>query len=127
MAADGAAGTYPKQRALLRRLFDAAVAAVDPARCVPPQLDGLGATAGRIVVVGAGKAAAAMARAVEDHWRGDPARLSGFVVTRYGHAVPCRRIEVAEAAHPVPDAAGMAAAQRALAAVQGLKIGRAHV
>jgi hydroxypyruvate reductase len=66
---------------------------------------------------GAGKAAAAMARAVEDHW---PGELSGLVVTRYGHGVPCRRIEVVEAAHPVPDEAGRAAAARILAAVQGL-------
>lgn len=120
MAADGAAHTYPEQRALLARMFAAAVAAVAPARCLPPHLRALDDAPGRTVVVGAGKAAAAMAKAVEDHWRGDPAKLSGFVVTRYGHAVPCQRIEVIEAAHPVPDAAGMAAAQRALAAVANL-------
>ncbi|MDO8930828.1 MAG: glycerate kinase [Rhodocyclaceae bacterium] len=121
MSADGATG-YPEQRALLRRLFDAAVAAVAPSRCVPPYLRALNQEPppGRIVVVGAGKAAAAMAQAVEEHWTGDPAKLSGFVVTRYGHAVPCKRIEVVEAAHPVPDAAGMAAAQRAPDAVAGL-------
>src|SRR5580658_1138219 len=61
--------------------------------------------------------AAAMARAVEDNWAGD---LSGLVVTRYGYDVPCRRIEIVEAAHPVPDAAGLAAAGRILQLVQGL-------
>jgi len=71
-------------------------------------------------VVGAGKAAAAMARAVEANWRGDLDRLSGLVVTRYGHGVPCQRIEVIEAAHPVPDAAGAQAAERILRSVGGL-------
>ena len=109
------------QRALLRGLFDAAVAAADPARCLPAWLPAPpDLPAGRTVVVGAGKAAAAMARAVEDHWRGDPQRLSGMVVTRYGHGVPTRRIEVVEAAHPAPDAAGQRAAARILDAVSGL-------
>src|ERR1700677_1909392 len=72
---------------------------------------------GGLIVVGAGKASAAMAQAVEDHW---PGPLSGLVVTRYGYAVPCGRIEIVEAAHPVPDAAGMRAAERMLALVQGL-------
>ena len=102
-------------RAILRALFDTAVAAVDPARCVPPALPE--PPAGRTVVVGAGKAAAAMARAVEAHWSGP---LSGLVVTRYGHAVTTRAIEVVEAAHPVPDAAGRAAAGRILDAVRAL-------
>ena len=62
---------------------------------------------GRTIVVGAGKASAAMAKAVEEHW---PGPLEGLVVTRYGHGVPCRRIEIVEAAHPVPDAAGRDAA-----------------
>ncbi|WP_340117659.1 glycerate kinase [Pelagibius sp. 7325] len=105
--------------ALLRRLFDAALAAADPAKAVPrflppPPPKGSG---GRTIVVGAGKAAGAMARAVEDNWDGD---LQGLVVTRYGHAVPCRRIEVVEAAHPVPDQAGLDAAGRILRMVQGL-------
>ncbi|MDZ7866976.1 glycerate kinase [Acidovorax sp.] len=107
----------PQQR-LLRRMFDAAIASAQPALCVPPHLpspSSLGT--GRLVVIGAGKASAAMARAVEDHWHGP---LSGLVVTRYGHAVPCQRIEIVEAAHPVPDAAGMAAAQRMLELVAGL-------
>jgi hydroxypyruvate reductase len=116
--------SYARQRALLRRLFDTAVAAADPARCLPAWLpalpDSLQSPKRRTVVVGAGKAAAAMARAVEDHWRGDPARLSGIVVTRYGHGVPTQRIEVVEAAHPTPDAAGQVAATRILEAVRGL-------
>lgn len=102
-------------RDLLRRMFDAAVAVAQPARCVPPHLPPR--PAGRLVVVGAGKASAAMARAVEDHW---PGPLSGLVVTRHGHAVPCSRIEIVEAAHPVPDAAGEAAARRMLGLVQDL-------
>ncbi|NIC40137.1 glycerate kinase [Aquabacterium sp. A08] len=110
----------PPER-LLRHLFDAAVASAQPARCVPPHLPTpaeLGR--GRLVVIGAGKASAAMAQAVERHWAGDPQRLSGLVVTRHGYAVPCERIEIVEAAHPVPDAAGLQAAQRLLQLVQGL-------
>jgi hydroxypyruvate reductase len=93
----------------LRRLFDAAVAAADPALCVPAHLPK--PPKGRTVVVGGGKASAAMARAVEDHW---PGEVSGLVVTRYGCAVPCERIEIVEAAHPVPDANGLQAAGRIL-------------
>ncbi len=100
---------------LLRAMFHAAIAAAQPARCVPPFLPE--PPKGRLVVIGAGKASAAMVRAVEDHW---PGPLSGLVVTRHGHAVPCERIEVVEAAHPVPDAAGEAAARRILERVQGL-------
>jgi len=102
-------------RRLLRDMFDAAVAAAQPALCVPRHLPA--PPKGRLVVIGAGKASAAMARAVEDHWQ---APLAGLVVTRYGHAVPCRRIEIVEAAHPVPDAAGEAAARRLLQIVDGL-------
>jgi len=102
-------------RELLLRLFDAAVAAVSAAKCLPPRLPA--PPRGRTIVVGGGKAGAAMAKAVEEHWRGP---LSGLVVTRYGHAVPCERIEVVEAAHPVPDAAGRRAAARMLEAVKGL-------
>ena len=105
----------PDPRALLRRMFDAAVAAAQPAHNLPPHLPA--PPKGRLVVIGAGKASAAMARAVEEHWAGS---LSGLVVTRYGHAVPCRRIEIVEAAHPVPDAAGLAAARRMLDAVRAL-------
>lgn len=96
-------------RDLLRRMFDAAVEAAQPARCVPPHLAGV--PRGRLIVVGAGKASAAMAAAVEGAW---PGELSGLVVTRYGHAVACSRIEIVEASHPVPDAAGVAAAERIL-------------
>jgi hydroxypyruvate reductase len=102
-------------RDLLRRLFEAALGAADPARRVPPYLPA--PPKGRTIVVGAGKAAAKMARAVEDNWGGP---LTGLVVTRYGHGVPCDRIEVVEAAHPVPDAAGQQAAARILAMAQGL-------
>jgi glycerate 2-kinase len=102
-------------RSLLRALLDAALAAADPARVLPPRLPP--PPPGRTVVVGAGKAAAAMARAVEQHW---PRPLSGLVITRYSHGVPCKHIEVVEAAHPVPDAAGTAAAQRILDSVRGL-------
>ena len=105
-------------RDLLRRMFDAAIASAQPALCVPPYLpspESLGT--GRLIVIGAGKASAAMARAVEDHWTGP---LSGLVVTRYGYGVPCEHIEIVEAAHPVPDAAGLAAAQRMLQVVHGL-------
>lgn len=102
-------------RRVLERMFEAAVAAASPDVCVPPHLPSR--PLGRTIVVGAGKGAAAMARAVEDHWTAD---LTGLVVTRYGHAVPCKRIEVVEAAHPVPDAAGRDAARRILDMVQGL-------
>lgn len=105
----------PPARTLLRQMFDAAIAAAQPALCVPPQLPA--PPRGRLVVIGAGKASAAMARAVEDHWRGP---LSGLVVTRHGYRVPCERIEIVEAAHPVPDASGLAAAKRMLQLVQGL-------
>ena len=102
-------------RLFLSSLFDAALEAARPERVVPPAIPADADLAtGRVVVVGAGKASAAMARALEDHWPGDPARLSGLVLTRYGHAVPCRRIEIVEAAHPVPDAAGRDAALRLL-------------
>jgi glycerate 2-kinase len=112
---------YPDQRALLRALFDAAVAAADPAHCVPPHLPKLHELPkGRTVVVGAGKAAAAMALAVETHWPGDKTKLSGLVVTRYGHGLPTQLIEVVEAAHPVPDAAGVFAARRIRDMMHGL-------
>ncbi|WP_059410878.1 glycerate kinase type-2 family protein [Cupriavidus basilensis] len=102
-------------RALLRDLFDTAVASVSASHCLPPQLPA--PPRGRTVVIGAGKAAAAMAQAVERHWQGE---LSGLVVTRYGHGAPCGRIEVVEAAHPVPDEAGQQAARRMVELVGGL-------
>ena len=105
----------PVGETLLRTLFDEAVARASPARCVPPHLPR--PPKGRTVVVGAGKAAAAMAKVTEDNW---PGPLEGLVVTRYGHGVPCRRIEVVEAAHPVPDPAGEQAAARILGMVRTL-------
>lgn len=101
--------------ALLRQMFDAAVASAQPALCIPPHLPA--PPRGRLVVIGAGKASAAMARAVEENW---PGPLTGLVVTRYGYAVPCARIEILQAAHPVPDQSGLLASERILAAVQGL-------
>jgi hydroxypyruvate reductase len=100
---------------LLRATFAAAIEAASPARCVPPILPA--PPAGRTVVIGAGKAAAAMARAVEAHWDGE---LGGTVVVPHGHAVACERIEVLESAHPVPAAAGLHAAGRLLERVRGL-------
>ncbi|MBL8394977.1 MAG: glycerate kinase [Candidatus Accumulibacter sp.] len=99
----------------LHGLFAAATAAARPERCVPPQLPA--ERSGRLLVVGAGKASAAMARAVEEHW---PGPLSGLVVTRYGFGVPCQRIAIVEAAHPLPDAAGQAAAIAILQRVSNL-------
>ncbi len=99
----------------LRALLAAALAAADPSLVLRHRLPE--PVSGRTVVVGAGKAAAAMARAFEASW---PGPLDGLVLTRYGHAVPCRRIEVVEASHPVPDAAGMRAAERILDLARGL-------
>ncbi|MFM7346576.1 MAG: glycerate kinase [Tagaea sp.] len=102
-------------RDLLRALFDAAVSAAQPSLRVPAFLPAR--PKGRAIVVGAGKASAAMAKAVEDHW---DAEMSGLVVTRYGHGAPCKKIEIVEAAHPVPDAAGMNGAARMRELVRGL-------
>ncbi len=102
-------------RELLTALFEAAVAAADPALAIPGRLPE--PPRGRTVVVGAGKAAAAMAAAVEREWTGP---LSGLVVTRDGHGCPTRSIEVIEAAHPVPDQRGRAAAGRILELVSCL-------
>ncbi|AUW57005.1 glycerate kinase [Sphingobium sp. SCG-1] len=114
--APGVAVTTPvPPQVVLRRMFDAAVASALPELCVPPALPLR--PSGRTIVVGAGKAAAAMARAVEANWDGP---LSGLVITRYGHAVPCRQIEVVEARHPVPDEAGVQATERLCAHLQGL-------
>lgn len=106
-------GDEGRVRAMLRDLFAAALAAADPMRCVPPHLPGI-ATSGRIVVVGAGKASAEMARAVEGRAReeGWLERIEGLVVTRYGHGAACEQIEIVEASHPVPDNAGVEAAER---------------
>ncbi len=100
---------------LLQSLFSAAIAAADPALRVPPFLPTV--PRGRTIVVGAGKASAAMALAVEQHWK---ATLTGLVITRYGHGAPCRSIEIVEASHPVPDANGRDAALRLGELVKGL-------
>ncbi len=102
-------------RTLLNDLFRAALEVADPAYSLPLHLPPR--PAGRTLVLGAGKAAAAMAAAVEAAWDGP---LEGLVVTRYGHGVPTRAIEVVEAAHPVPDAAGQRAARRIFELAQGL-------
>jgi glycerate 2-kinase len=94
-------------RELLRGMFDAASASAQPSRCVPPHLPA--PPKGHTIVVGAGKASAAMAKALDENWRGD---VDDLVVTRYGYSAPCCRIEIIEAAHPVPDAARVTAAQR---------------
>lgn len=105
---------HPRQ--LLLDLYASAVGAVSADKCLPPFLPSA-PPKGRTLVIGAGKGAAAMAKAAEDHWQGD---IEGLVVTRYGHAVDCKRIEVVEAAHPVPDEAGRRAAARMLQMVRGL-------
>ena len=100
-------------------LFEAVIAAVDPARCVPPNL--LEPPQGCTIVIGAGKSVASMARVIEERLAGD---LLGLVVRRYGHAVPTSRIQVREAAHPVPDAAGLKAARPS--ALSAILLGRAR-
>jgi glycerate 2-kinase len=105
-----------RQATLLRKMFDAAVSAAQPETCVPPFLPAY-PQRGRLVVIGVGKASAAMARAAEAHY-GRP--LEGLVVTRYGHSVACDGVEILEAAHPLPDTAGRAAAARILALANGL-------
>jgi hydroxypyruvate reductase len=102
-------------RSLLERLFLQAVAQAQPALAVERHLPA--PPKGRTVVIGAGKASAQMAKAFETAWSGD---ISGLVVTRYGYAEACERIEIVEAAHPVPDQAGQMAAQRLLELVSGL-------
>jgi glycerate 2-kinase len=102
-------------RALLEESFRAAVAAADPLKIVAPRLPP--PPRGRTFVAAAGKAAAAMAAAVEAHWSG---QLSGIAITRYGHGVATQRVRVVEAGHPVPDEAGEAAAREILAEVKRL-------
>jgi glycerate 2-kinase len=105
----------PLAKALLQSMFAAAIAAAQPSHCIAAHLPAT--PKGRLIVIGAGKASAEMARAVEQHWTGS---LEGLVVTRYGYAVPCQHIEIVEAAHPVPDQAGLIVARRILNKVQGL-------
>ncbi len=102
-------------RLLLRKMFDAAIASAQPALCLPQHLPPR--PKGRTLVVGAGKASAAMAQALENAWDGP---LEGVVVTRYGYTQPCKRIEIVEAAHPVPDEAGISAARKIAGKVQNL-------
>jgi glycerate 2-kinase len=106
----------PEPASLLRDTLTAAVKAVTPGPALVPHLPP--PPKGRLVVVGAGKAAAAMAQVVESHYEGTD--LTGLVITRYGHSLPTHRIEVVEAGHPVPDEAGERATQRLLELVQGL-------
>jgi hydroxypyruvate reductase len=110
----------PGARSDLEALLAVAIAAAQPKACLPPHLPEL-PPAGRILVLGAGKAAAGMAQAAEDFYaaRGARARVSGFVTTRHGYALPTRWIEVTEASHPVPDPASAAAAERALELAAG--------
>jgi hydroxypyruvate reductase len=103
-------------RQLLRDMFDAAIAAAQPALCLPAHLPA--PPEGRTIVIGAGKASAAMAEALEAHWQG---QLEGLVVTRYGYARPCRPIEIVEAAHPHPDEAGLRAGERMARLLTGLR------
>ncbi|MDD0975273.1 glycerate kinase type-2 family protein [Pseudomonas fontis] len=99
----------------LRELFDTAIDAAHPRQVLEAYLPS--DRSGRVIVIGAGKAAAAMAEVVERSWKGE---VSGLVVTRYGHGASCSKIEVVEAAHPVPDAAGLAVAKRVLEMVSNL-------
>ena len=103
------------QKALLRAMFNAAVAAAQPSQTIAQHLPKL--PKGRTIVIGAGKASAAMAQAFERAWKKP---VEGLVVTRYGYGVPTKHIEIVEAAHPVPDAAGRWTAQRIFKMVQGL-------
>lgn len=113
--------TNGADRALLRAMFDAALAAAAPARLIGDHLPE--APAGRLIVIGAGKAAASMAAAFEAAWGGRSPAPEGLVVTRYGHGAKTERIEVVEAAHPEPDEAGRAAARRILALAEAAQEG----
>ena len=107
------APTAPRE--LLTRLFEAAIEAAQPVHCLRRFLPE--APRGRSLVIGIGKASASMAKAFEDHWSGP---FTGLALTRYGYQLPCERFEVIEAAHPVPDEAGLLASQRIMAMVSGL-------
>ncbi|WP_425356230.1 DUF4147 domain-containing protein [Sinorhizobium americanum] len=100
----------------MRRIFDAAVDRADPALIVPQHLPP--PPRGKCVAIGGGKASAAMAAALDASW--PEVTVTGVVVTRYGHAVPGGRIEIIEAAHPVPDEMSLVASRKMLKAVQGL-------
>ncbi|MCZ4352553.1 glycerate kinase [Roseovarius aestuarii] len=104
----------PDAQTLLRTLFDRAVEVADPMQSLsavlPPKPEG------RVVVIGAGKASARMAEAVEAAW----GPCEGLVITRYGYARACQGIEIVEAAHPVPDEAGLQATRRLMNYLEGL-------
>ncbi len=110
-----------ESRAFLRRLFDAAVAAAQPANCLPPLLPA--PPAGRVIVLAAGKAAGSMTETAElvylDRFKLPPARLTGVAVARHGYGRPTRAVSMIEAGHPVPDAAGLEAAARAIDLADG--------
>jgi glycerate 2-kinase len=110
----------PAPSELLLRSFEAAVAAADPARILATHLPDASTIRRyrRTVVLGAGKAAASMAAALERHWPVD-CPIGGRIITRYGHGVPCARIDVTEAGHPVPDESGETAARQLLELAQG--------
>jgi glycerate 2-kinase len=117
--------SHVNPRTLLLDMFRSAVDAVSAARCVPASLPAFlpePPAGGRTLVIGAGKGAAAMAKAIEDYWQAQQwqGELRGLVVTRYSHGADCRYIEVVEAAHPVPDEAGRRAAGRMMEMVRGL-------
>ena len=107
-------------KTLLRAMFDAAIAAAQPALCLPAHLPNPASVKGRTMIIGAGKASAAMARALEDNWKGRLNALTGLVITRYGYKVPCKHIEIVQAAHPVPDEAGLIATRRVRGLVSNL-------
>ncbi|TPL81590.1 glycerate kinase [Mesorhizobium sp. B2-3-13] len=107
--------TVPDPKVFLTSIFNAAVAAADPERTIRDHLPAK--PRGRTIVIGAGKGSAQMAAAFEKVWDGP---IEGLVVTRYGYGAKCERIEIIEAAHPVPDAAGLEASRRLLDKVQGL-------
>lgn len=115
-ASDSRANEMPDKRRLLRAMFDAAVAAAHPDHCLSSHLPAT--PNGRIVILAAGKGAAAMAAAAERHYLDDlrfpPERFTGLATTRHGHGVPTRRVAIIEAGHPVPDEASLRAAEQAL-------------
>ena len=100
----------------LKSLFDAAVAAADPINSLPAHLINLqnSPPKGRTIVLGAGKAGGSMAKALEEFWfKYLPEKpIEGLVITRYGHSVDCKNIDIIEASHPVPDKAGVRGAER---------------
>ena len=108
----------------LRSLFDAAVAAADPINSLPEYLINLQISPpkGRTIVLGAGKAGGSMAKALEEFWDEHfPEKpIEGLVITRYGHSVDCKNIDIIEASHPVPDEAGVRGAERLLSLTNSL-------